>query len=47
MKDKIIRYIASLFELEKEEDGDYCKLVRTDNCYSDNYIKYETNCDRR
>ena len=42
MKEKIIRNIKNLFELEEN----YFKPVRLVNVYSNNYIEYESNGDR-
>ena len=42
IKYKIIRDTRNLFEYE----GDYSKPVRGGNFWSNNYIKYESNCYR-
>ena len=41
VKNKIIRYIRTLFE--KEED--YCKPKTENSFWNDNYIEYESNGD--
>ena len=40
----MLRDIKNLFEHEEEEN--YDKPVRINNCWSNNYIKYESNSDR-
>ena len=41
IKDRILRDIKNLFEHEKEEQN-YYKPVRVSNCWSNNYIEYES-----
>ena len=43
--DRTIRNIINNFELENEEKN-YCKQIRVDNFYSNNYIVYRSNGDR-
>ena len=43
--DRTIRNIINNFELENEEEN-YCKQIRVDNFYSNNYIVYRSNGDR-
>ena len=43
IKGRIIIYIRDLFEHEEE---DYYKSVRVGKIWSNNYIEYESNCDR-
>ena len=43
IKDRILRDIKNLFEHEEEN---YYKLVRVNNFWSNNYIKYESNSNR-
>ena len=40
IKDRIIRYIRTLFE---QEEKDYYKPIRIGNFWNNNYIKYERN----
>ena len=42
IKDRIIRYIRTLFE--KEED--YYQPIRISNFWNNNYIEYESNGDK-
>ena len=42
VKCRIFRYIRKLFG----HRGDYYKLLRWGNFLSNNYIEYESNCDR-
>ena len=44
IKDRIIRGIRTLFELEEEKD--YYKLKRVSNICNNNYIEYESNGDK-
>ena len=44
-KDRILRDIKNLFELEKEEQN-YYKPVRVINFWRNNYIEYKSNNDR-
>ena len=44
IKDRIVRDIKNLFE--HKEEADYFKPVRINNFWSNNYIEYESNCDR-
>ena len=44
IKDKTLRDIKNLFEHEEEEN--YYKPVRVSNFWSNNYIEYESKCDR-
>ena len=46
IEDRIVRDIRNLFELENEEE-DYYKPVRGGIFYSNNYIAYESNGDRK
>ena len=43
IKDRILRDIKNLFEHEEEN---YCKPVRVNNFWSNNYIESESNSDR-
>ena len=40
IKDIVLRNIKNLFEYEKEEEN-YCKPIRVNNFWSDNYIEYK------
>ena len=44
IKDRIIRGIRTLFELEEEKD--YYKLKKVSNICNNNYIEYESNGDK-
>ena len=44
IKDRIIRDIRTLFELEEEKD--YYKLKKVSNICNNNYIEYESNGDK-
>ena len=45
IKGRIIRDIGTLFE--KEEGEDYYKPKRVSNFWNNNYIKYESNGDKK
>ena len=45
IKDRIVRDIRSLFEPKQEQN--YLKSVKVINFWSNNYIEYEKNCDRK
>ena len=46
IKDRILRDIKNLFEHEKEGEN-YKKPMRVSNFWSNNYIEYERNGDRK
>ena len=45
IKNIVLRSIKNLFEY-KEEEKNYCKPVRVDNFYNNNYIEYKSNSDK-
>ena len=45
IKDRILRDIKKFFE-HKEAEENYCKPVRANNFWSNNYIEYESKGDK-
>ena len=41
----VLRNIKNVFEYEKEEEN-YCKPVRLNNFWSNNYIEHKSNSDK-